>query len=219
MILSFRRWLLRRIWYVYPHLTLLINLPADEVVSLLEEAARPSKDRLHLQEIFLSGRRYLLEKRKGGFTLLTTSKSYWRYTEGLLGIRRRTRSAAKMVTYTVNIDAGYTRMEVRQHIRLGYLIDILWIPLFLSTIMLGVPWPWWTGVVMGVILLGLSYGYHYYNAAFQANEMAFFLLKVLREHMVTDLPELAPSSSNVMYSEQSFTSEWEKFYQSRRRDR
>ncbi|MEO0562700.1 MAG: hypothetical protein AAF125_11330, partial [Chloroflexota bacterium] len=100
MLQRLRQWFVKRFWFVFPHFTMLIDLGPNQLYAMLQEAAKPSKDRLHLQEVFLSGRRYRIEQRDGVISVVTTSKSYWRYTEGLLSTRRRTRSAAKLVLLT-----------------------------------------------------------------------------------------------------------------------
>lgn len=210
-----RDWILQRLWYVHAPLVLLVSLPTGDLLKLLDDAAKPSRDRLHLQEVFTSGRRYQITRTKAGFDLLTTSRSYWRYTESWFGVRRRTRAAAKLVAETAHLNAGLTRVGVRTHIRLGYLLDVVWVPGFFATIVVAMPWPWWA--LLGVILtlFSLSFAYHYYQAAHQANEMLFFLDKALADVLVHDLPQLpATGAAEVVTINHAFAEAWEKFYES-----
>ncbi len=214
MLSTVRDWILQRLWFVHVPLVLLVSLPTRELLKVLEDAAKPSRDRLHLQEVFTSGRRYQIVKTKTGFELLTTSRSYWRYTESWFGVRRRTRAASKLVAETLHLDAGLTRIAIRTHIRLGYLLDVVWVPLFFSTIILALPWLWW-GIAGVVVMFGLSFAYHYYQAAYQANEMLFFLDKALADVLIHELPELAATGAEeVVYMEDAFADAWEKFYKS-----
>ncbi len=214
MLSTFRQWLLQRLWFVHAPLVLLTSLPTSELLTVLEDAAKPHRDRLHMQEVFTSGRRYQLTKKSQGFNLLTTSRSYWRYTESWFGVRRRTRAAAKLVAETIHLDAGLTRLSVRTHIRLGYLLDVVWVPTFFATIVIAMPWPWYGILCILVILYSLSFAYHYYQAAHQANEMLFFLNKALADVLVHNLPELAPSGADeVVTLNDTFADAWERFYQ------
>jgi len=218
MFRRLRTWLAGRFWYVYPHTTLLVDLPAAALFKHLEAASVPSKERLHLQEIFVGGRRYRLKKTKDGFSVLTTGKTYWRYTEGLLRARKRTRAAARLLANVTELDAGLTRVEIKTHMRLGYLIDVLWVPLFFSSIVWFMPWPWYGVAWVIVTMFALSFGYHYYQALFQANEMSFFIHKALKDHAATDIPELATTANDTLFMDQ-FASEWNRFYRSHSDDR
>lgn len=217
MLSTVRKWVLQRVWYVHAPVVLLATVSTRELLALLEDAAKPSHDRLHLQEVFTSGRRYQITKKQAGFDLLTTSRSYWRYTESWFGVRKRTRSAARLSADTLDLDAGITRLEIRTHFRLGYLLDVVWVPLFFTTIVVAMPWPWWVLAVVVLALFGLSFAYHYQQAAHQANEMLFFLDKALADVLIHSLPELeATASGEVVYMNDAFADAWEKFYQSHR---
>ena len=213
MLITVRQWILQRLWYVHAPVVLLLTVSVREVFALLEDASKPSRDRLHLQELFTSGRRYQLARKKSGFEMLTTSKSYWRYTESLFGVRRRTRAAAKLVADLADTEAELTRLEIRTHIRIGYLVDVIWIPLFFTSIVVAMPWAWWASVIIVLILFTLSFLYHYYQAAHQANEMIFFLNKALHDVLIHNLPELAASAGDVIDMNDGFADAWEKFYQ------
>lgn len=211
--------ILARFWYLHPPLVMLVEGDAEDIRQQLKEATKPSKDRLHLQELFVEGRRYRLEARRRGFTLMTNSKQYWRYIEGVFAIRKRTRSSARLIAVLVETEIGYTRLDLYTHMRLGYWLDILWLPLFMSSIIVLVPWVWWAIALLVGLLFGLSYAYHYFNAAFQANEMTFFIEKVLKDRLVTDIPALEATNPDVLrVHNQSFGEEWERFYNAHQPD-
>lgn len=209
---AIKRFFLRLFWFNGPAVTLLVRGDTTEIVQWLQEGAKPSKDRLHLQDVFTGGRRYLIEKRREGFAILTTSKHYWRYIEGTVTIRRRTRAASRVVGTITDLDSGYTRIHLQGHIRLGYLLDVIWIPAFFTSIVVFMPWP--VPVIGGIALLlfALSYAYHWYNAAYQSNEIMFFVERVLQPHLVTNLPTLASTADDVMRVHEDFKQEWERFY-------
>jgi hypothetical protein len=207
----------RIFWYVHAPVVLLVKAPPDECLHLLQESVKPSRDRLHLQDLFAHGRRYSLEKRQDGFTMLTTSKQYWRYTEGMLRLRRRTRASARLEATMERVGEQFTRMELNVHFRPFYLLDIIWIPAFFTSIIIPMPWAWWLTALISVTMFGLSYVYHYYNAAYQANEMIFFIEKVLKEKLVTSLPSLDATTPDVVTAD--FAQEWERFFDSHRSNR
>lgn len=209
---------MRRTWYVYRPVTLLAQAPPDECLTMLRDATKPSKERLHLQELFVSGRRYVLEPHREGFTMLTNSKAYWRYTEGVMRVRRRTRSSARMHATLSPLSTDFTRIELRSHIRAGYLLNVIFLPAFFTSIILPMPWAWWVIALLVISLFGLSFLYHYTNAAYQANEMVFFVQKVLMDKLVTSLPTLSAENPDVVRAHADFEREWERFYNAHRTD-
>lgn len=207
---------LNRIWYVTPIVPLVVALPRDRVTEQLQLAAQPSQKRLHLRDLFTRGRRYQLDLRAGGFRMHTTSTDYWRYTEGMFRLRRRTRASCTLDGNTQPLSDTMTALHMRAHIRLSYLLDVLWIPSFITSILVFMPWSVALIVVLMLVLFGLSFVYHYYHALYQANEMLFFVEKSLDEFIVTELPTLQDSSADVVSLEQAFRDEWERFYRSHR---
>ena len=206
------RYLRNRFWFVHPAVTLLAKATPDETLALLATGTKPHRDRLHLQDLFADGRRYQIEKRQRGFVMHTNSKHYWRYTEGVVGIRRRTRSAAKMLATLTPIADDYTRIELLAHIRAGYFVDIFFVPGFMAVLVVLMPWVIWFQAGVIAVMVALSFAYHYYNAAYQANEMVFFVEKVLTDDLVTELPTLATENPDLMTANADFEQEWERFY-------
>jgi hypothetical protein len=206
--------LLRVFWTVYPTVTLLAEGNTLDCIALLLEATKPSTNRLHHRDLFIQGMRYYIEPRTDGFQMLTNSKHYWRYTEGLLRIQRRTRSATRLQATLEDLTSGYTRIQLRAHFRPLYLLDVLWLPLFFTTIIVPLAWP--PALLAGIsgVLFALSFLYHRFNASYQANEMIYFVEKVLEDRLVTSLPTLsaAGETPTVMNPQQAFETEWERFY-------
>lgn len=210
MIQWVRRSLGRLFWYVRPPVILLAQGTPAECLHLLQSSAKPSRERLQLQELFAGGRRYALEPSADGFTMLTTSKQYWRYTESMLRPRRRTRASARLNVTLTGVGGQFTRLELHAHFRVFYLLDVIWIPAFFASIILPMSWAVWLRAALVGGLFGLSYIYHYFNAAYQAHEMIFFVEKVLKERIVTNLPTLDTASADVVNAD--FEQEWERFF-------
>ena len=211
-----QEWLANRFWYVRQEGVLLVRATPAACVQMLNEAAQPSRKRLHLQELFVDGRRYELRERGDQFEVQTTSSHYWRYTEGIFQLRRRTRPVARLTGQMSRVGDDYTRIVMSARIRRLYLLDVIWIPLFVTSIVVPMPWEWWLRGGLVLLLFGLSYTYHYYNAAYQANEMAFFVEKALQDHLVTGLPSMGAQTEDVVRMNADFEQEWERFYQQRR---
>jgi hypothetical protein len=217
MLKRLRQWVLNRFWYVCQRQTLLVQGQPERVIALLQASSKPKHDQLHLQDLFVGGRRYHIQPWRGGAALLTSSKTYWRYTESLFRNPRRTRAVARVIAQTSPLQDDLTRLQLSGHIRAGYLLDVIWIPLFFSLIFGALPLPLFRVVII-VVIFGLSYGYHYYQAAYQANEIIYFVNKVLAPHRVDHLPELATAPDDTLYMNDSFQAEWERFYQAHREE-
>ncbi len=191
------------------YLVLMASL--SECLDLLITATKPSQMRLHHNELFTEGRRYHIAKIPHGFSMQTTSKSYWRYTEGLFHLRPKTKEGAVLRVSCTEEPSGYTRFEIHSRMRWDYLLDVLAIPVFMGWLIFLMRWEWWmSGALVGGIL-ALNYGVHRFNAAYQANEMLYFIEKVLEAKQSHDVPALSATHADVVY--QSFSSAWEQFYQ------
>ncbi|HEX2618628.1 MAG TPA: hypothetical protein VHL11_00740 [Phototrophicaceae bacterium] len=206
-----RRWnlarrFLERFWFVHASVIMMVNASPVICLQTLAVAARPSSDRLHHRNLFASGRRYNLLPDENGFRLTTTSKVSWYY-------RRRTRSAAVMQGTLQPMNDSETRIQLENHISLSSLIEFSLIPTFMTSVIIFVPY-WHPSAIIAciVILYGLSWLGHRYNAALEANEMVFFVQKALEDLEPAAL--LAPGAENpdVVYEQREFEVEWEKFY-------
>lgn len=201
--------LLNRVWFVCSPAALVIRATPGACVQTLAVAAKPSTKRLHLRNLFASGRRYQLHLRGGGFTLTTTSQVLWRY-------RKRTSAAAVLLADLSAVDAQITRIQLRVRISLIYLLDAFLIPTFVLSILIFVPWP---PPLIAALLAGLyllSWFGHRHGAALEANEMIFFVQKALEEFVPAEILALDSTSPDVIQINREFGAIWEEFYQAHR---
>ncbi len=195
--------LLRTFWYIYPDVTLVLQARPLLILETLLKAAKPSTERLHLREVFRQGRRYHLQPMPNGFVMSTTSKVQWHY-------RRRTVSSSLLDGELVVIDQDTTRLTMRAHFRLAYLLSSLLIPLYVTSILIWMPWP---RLVIISLLIGvylLSWLGHRYNAALEAHEMIYFVTKALEDY-VPKMSGVLAAGETVVYNP-DFAEAWENFY-------
>jgi hypothetical protein len=203
--------LLQRAWYVQPPVVLVIKATPGRCLQTMVTAAKPSSQRLHLRNLFASGRRYDLQPVEKGFTITTTSKLLWRY-------RKRTSASAVLRGQFTTIDDDITRIYMDIHIKLFYLLDVFLIPTFTASILIFVPWhPALLGAAILALYL-LSWFGHRYNAALEANEMVFFVQKSLEDFVPTEILSLAAEASDVVTATREFRRAWEKFYEAHKND-
>lgn len=200
-------------WFVHVPVVLIVNATPAACLQTLIGAARPSTQRLHHRNLFASGRRYEFQmidapESNGAFRMTTTSKVSWHY-------RRRTSSSAVLIGKFYPVADEITRIQLETRIKLLYLLDVFLIPTFMTSIIVFVPWN--TGVIVALIVLFylLSWFAHRYNAAFEANEMIYFVQKVLEDLATGEMMTLE-TGKDVIYQE--FERAWEKFYQEHRED-
>lgn len=206
---TFWRRLLDRLWFVHAPVVLIVRATPAICLQTLITATRPSTQRLHHRNLFASGRRYELQSREGGFRLRTTSKVIWHY-------RYRTRSAAVLDGMFYEMGDDITRIQLDTHISIREILDFVLIPTFMASIIIFVPWH--PAVVTSLVaaLYGLSWTAHRYNAAFEANEMVFFVQKVMEDLEPAEIKSLQSTSPDLIYHQ--FDDEWEKFYQRHSQD-
>ncbi len=204
--LRFLQPVLDRVWFVHPPAVLVIRATPGMCLQTLAFAATPSIERLHLRNLFASGRRYQLHRRGSGFTLTTTSQVIWRY-------RKRTSASAVLLAEVAAIDEQITRIQMRVRISLIYLLDALLIPAFMLSILVFVPWP--TLVTGGLLaaLFGFSWFGHRYGARLEANEMVFFVQKALEDFLPVEVLSLDSNTPTVVHLNREFGQMWEQFYQ------
>ncbi len=201
----FERYVLSRIWYVHSPVILMIGAPPAMILKRIKTAARPSTKRLDQRNLYVQGRRYHFRPQVGGFRLTTTSKVRWRY-------RKRTSSTSVlMAVYNV---AGHnlTRLELKVRINLGYLLDTFLIPVFIASIVYYVPWPQPVIVVSIMSVFGLSWLGHRFNASFEANEMIWFIQKVLEDLQPDEYVVLEATTDHTIHYNRDFEVEWQRFY-------
>ncbi|MCA9915813.1 MAG: hypothetical protein KC496_20805, partial [Anaerolineae bacterium] len=197
--------LLHTFWFVHPGHSLRIEMTPSQVYTILEQATRPSIERLHLRSTFAQGRRYLVNPLPGGgFRMMTTSRRTLS--------RRRTTATAVLVGNFPEQEAFSSALSIRSRIRIWYLLDVLLLPTFMASILVFMPWH--PGLIAGllVLLYGLNWLIHRSNAALEAHEMIYFVEKVLQEHLYDAPPQLHEKSADLVY-ERNFAQAWDKFYE------
>ncbi len=196
--------LLYRVWYVHPAVVLTVQASPALCLRTLVTAARPSQERLHLRDLFTEGRRYYLQPARKGFRLTSNSRLPWR--------RGRTRFTA-VVSGTFSQAGDITRILLRARITVPYLVQVFFIPAFISSIIIFAPWrPAVIGVAI-LLLFGLSWFGHRLNAMLQAGEMVFFVQKALEDLAPADIPLIPATSDNTITLEREFREQWNKFYE------
>ncbi len=195
----------RLLWYVYPEVVIVVNATPSLCVQVLALAAKPSVHRLHLRNLYASGRRYQLRLVTDGFHMTTTSKVMWHY-------RRRTSASAIMNARLTPLDDDTTRLNLRIHIRIFYLISAFFLPTFMTSIVVFMPWS--PAVITGTVatLYGLGWLSHRYNASYEANEMVYFVQTVLEEYIQSDMAALPAPSPDVIFNRDDFAEAWAHFY-------
>lgn len=200
------QFILNRVWYVHPPVSVIIGAPPAACLQTLATAAKPSTQRLHLRNLFAGGRRYHLEPARRGFRLTTTSKVLWRY-------RRRTSSSAVVHGRFEEIDGATTRIWLHGRIQVLYLLDVFLIPAFMTSILLFTRWsPTLVGGLLAT-LYGLSWFGHRYNASLEAHEMVYFVQTALDDLAPAQVHTLGSNTPGVVYGDPDFEEQWEKFYE------
>lgn len=198
---------LLRFWSIHTPVVLIVRGTPQTCLETLATASRPSTQRLHLRNLFTSGRRYEIAQRTSGFLLRTTNKVSWHY-------RRRTTSAAIMKGLFSPVGEELTRVQLSARISLNCLINTLIFPSGLAFLIGSVPWP----PLLLASLIGLVYGLSWVgnraNAVLEVNEMVFFVQTALEDLGMAELPTLSANgaSENVIRTQREFSREWEKFY-------
>lgn len=208
---SLRQNLLNRFWYVQPVHVLIVKGSPSECLRTIQDAARPSLQRLHLRNLFMDGRRYFIDPMRDGFRLTSNSRIPW---------RRRARTSTAAVVYG-KISAGgegMTRIEMWARMRLFFLLDIFLIPTFMSSILVFAPWP--PLLIGGLIgaLFSLSWIWHHLTAALQAADILYFVEKALEDQSPQNIPILTEGAPDVITQNREFREQWQKFYEQHKND-
>jgi len=198
--------LLDRLWYLHAPAQFTITLPPHMAIAALQTAARPSIERLHLRSVFADGRRYYLQAEPDGFRMTTNAKESWRYAH---------RTSPVTIMFGVfDSDRDLTRVTLRSRMRLTYLLDVLWLPAFMSSLIIMTPWPPLLVGALVVAFCGLSWLGHRYHAALEAYEMLYFVEKAFEDFLSPLPPQIEHTGAGVVYDlQRDFASAWEAFYQ------
>ncbi len=186
---------------------LTVRATPNECTQMLQRASRPSTHRLQDRNLFSQGRRYTLEAESHHFRMLTTSKQTWHH--------RRTRPSALLYAEYTRLAPDITRVALRTRIRSTRLLEALLIPTFMASILVSISWPIPLIAVCIVSIYAVSILLTIYTAKIEANEMIYFVEKVLEEFEPVDVMALAadiPYVQDDSASPREFAKEWEKFY-------
>jgi hypothetical protein len=196
------RFLLNHSWFVARPGIFMVQATPALCLSTLKTAAKPSTKRLHLRNLFESGRRYQITSRDDGFRITTTSKVRWHY-------RKRTGSSAVLTGTFTALNDNITRIDLSARIHVGYLLDIFLLPFLIGCIVVYAPWH---PLVIGLALtglFGLSWTGHRYNAILEAHAMMWFVQKALEALVPAEVRELRAGTDSVIYD---FQQAWNTFY-------
>jgi hypothetical protein len=203
---------LDRTWFIHQPVTFFINATSQTCVQTLQTATRPSTDRLHHRNLFLSGRRYHFQGRRDGFRLTTTAAKRWRYP-------KRTASSIVMWGTFNDLDEHLTRLTLRSRADVGFLIDALLVPSGITLLMSAAPWPPGLMMLLAFLLYALSWGEHRSQMVLEAREMIWFTQRVLDDLEKPERPLLGQGTSqDVIYDRREFDREWELFYRDQMND-
>lgn len=187
---------------------LAVSATPNECTQTLVNAARPSTQRLQHRNLFADGRRYTLEASTDGFRMISTSKISWSQ-------RRRTRPSATLTAAYTLVDDNITRLTLNTTMRLSRLAEALLIPTFMTSILVYVAWPLPVITFCIGALYAISILLTFYTAKIEANDMIYFVEKVLEEFEPADILQLAsdaPYIQSEATSPREFAEAWEKFY-------
>lgn len=205
LVMWWTQYALPQVWYVSPPGEILLYATPDACIEAMRTAAKPSVQRLHLSSIFAGGRRYHLDPVTQGFQMTTTNKVFWHP-------RRRTRPSAVLEGVFVPLEAGTLRLELDIRMRVMYLVDAFLLPLFMTSLLLFIPWPRVIVVAAVVALFVLSWLGHRYNAMLEADAMLWFIRKALAEFANVQTPVLPAQTGDLLYDEQVFEAALRRFY-------
>ena len=195
---------LNRVWYVHPAVVLLVQLPPAACLPVLTTAAKPSTQRLHLRNLFISGRRYYFQATKAGFQMNSNSKIPWLQ-------RRRTRLAAVLFANISETEGGLTRLRLTARMTPWHFINVWLLPIWMSLLVIFGPFEVVAKISAVLLLFVFSWIGHRYGAMLQALDMVYFVQVALEEFIVTDVAALPAEAANVIDA-QDFQQAWDKFY-------
>jgi len=214
LVEQIRHWVLRRVWYVLSPMSLVVTVAPTMCMHILATISKPSMKRLEYRQLFANGRRYQIGlQSENSFYIMTTHKLIWSQ-------RRRTRSSAILVGQFMrdSEDAPITTIKFRAHIKATYLLDVIPLPLFTTSLIIFMPWNPFVIAILTVALFAFSWFGHRYNAALEAHHMVFFIQKALEEHIFKSELLSSQGSAEVVYKQEAdFAREWERFVENQKR--
>lgn len=211
IIASLTKPFLSRIWYVGVPVVLFVRANQSMCLHTLKAASKPKVNQLHLRKLYADGRRYFIQPVQGGFRLTTTSKVLWHY-------RKRTSSATVVTARFSAFGEGVTRIDLRGRINpLALLTNVsILLPLFMTSILIYVPWHPLFIVLTLAVLYVLAWASHRSNVHLEVHEMIWFVQTALEELIPTDIMPLGDKTADIVYEGEEFEAAWERFYEEHR---
>jgi hypothetical protein len=200
--------LLRRLLEVQPRTSLLIGIPADMTMAMLERAALPSVDRLYLREVFAEGRRYAIERSVHGFRMTTTSKRFWQ--RGTTRTAETCRLDARVSSVE---DGAQTAIMLIARLRWPSALASLWVPAGMLFVMWNMPWPRSVIVVILLSVLILALASVRLTCALEAAEMTFFIRKTF-ENVQKSIPLTLASANDSVIAGPEYDALWKRLQNS-----
>jgi len=192
--------LLSPLMRLHPIRHLTVTLSPTECLRVLSQVARPSVQRLEHRELFAEGRRYQLQLSGDGFRLTTRRK------------RRGRKLPSVAVVYGVfQRDDDLTRLRLGARMRLVVAPQALFVPAFISSIVVFMPWDRLLIGAAVLALFSLSWLAHRADAALEAHWMLLMVQKALGGYVPEPVPVLDDEGGHVIYDSQ-FRQAWEQIY-------
>jgi hypothetical protein len=146
-----------------------------------------------------------LSAAQDGFQMRSTSKIPWRR-------RKRTRVAAVLFGTFSEVSTGITRVQLSSRMTAIYFLDIFVLPLWMGALLIFGPLRPQIALIGLGFIFALSWLWHWYGAVLQATEMVYFIQVALEDLQPAEIPALAAINPHVIYSEEDFQQQWQKFY-------
>jgi hypothetical protein len=196
------RW--QALWQLHPPVALVVRASQGKCLQTLALATKPSTDRLHLRNLFMSGRRYYIQPQQDGFKLTSDNRLIWG------GKRNRTRVAAVVFGKFSSPDNEITFIRLHSRVNVLHMLSGLLLPIFFTSIVVYMPWSHLTISLIILLLFGLSLIGRRFDAAFQVNEMVYFVQKALEDLPPVEVSALPASGPDVVLTD--FREQWYRFY-------
>ena len=196
------RW--QALWQLHPPVALVVRASQGKCLQTLALATKPSTDRLHLRNLFMSGRRYYIQPQQDGFKLTSDNRLFWG------GKRNRTRVAAVVFGKFSSPDNEITFIRLHSRVNILHMLSGLLVPIFFTSIVVYMPWPRLVISLIILLLFGLSLIGRRFDAAFQVNEMVYFVQRALEDLPPVEVSALPASGPDVVLTD--FREQWYRFY-------
>lgn len=207
------RLILRYTWRVHPGAYIRVMLPPSQAYQVLATAAKPSVNRLQLRNVFARGRRYFIyAEPDGNFAMTTTNKVFWNR-------HRRTQPTAVLTGKFNKVDDSQTALTVHTRTRIFPILRALFMPAFMTSMLVYMPWFPPITITFIVMLFSLSLFAQRLESQLEAYEMVYFIEKAFEDFGHEPAPLLTGNNAELIIErdeETDFGAEWDKFYEEMR---